>query len=62
MPAVNYAVGNRPVDVAVGDFDNDNTLDLAVTNRDGTVSILLGNGDGTFGSRRTFLSRKGLYP
>jgi hypothetical protein len=33
--------------VAVGDFNGDGTLDLAVANDNG-VSVLLGNGDGTF--------------
>jgi hypothetical protein len=45
------AVGTQPTSVAVGDFNGDNKADLAVTNgNDGTVSILLGNGDGTFAS------------
>jgi hypothetical protein len=50
-PAANspVAVGHDPSFVAVGDFNSDGTLDLAVANfNDGTVTILLGNGDGTF--------------
>lgn len=43
------AVGSGPDAVAVGDFNGDGKPDLAVANgTDGTVSILLGNGDGTF--------------
>jgi hypothetical protein len=42
-------VGDAPVTVAVGDFDGDDVLDLAVTNQgSNNVSILLGDGDGTF--------------
>jgi hypothetical protein len=36
--------------VAVGDFDGDGIPDLAVSHTDG-VSVLLGNGDGTFRTR-----------
>ena len=42
-------VGQFPEAVAVGDFNKDGVPDLAVANaNDNTVSILLGNGDGTF--------------
>jgi len=35
--------------IAVADFNGDGKLDAAVANQDGsTVSVLLGNGDGTF--------------
>jgi len=45
----NYAVETSPVTVAVGDFNGDGKQDLAVLNSGSTtVSILLGNGDGTF--------------
>jgi hypothetical protein len=48
-------VGNGPWSIAVGDFNGDGSLDLAVTNVFGnTVSVLLGNGDGTFSAASTF--------
>jgi hypothetical protein len=43
-----FATGTFPQSVAVADFNGDGKLDLAVANYGGTVSILLGNGDGTF--------------
>ena len=47
--AVNFAVGSVPNAVAVGDFNADGRPDLAVANYLGnTVSILLGNANGTF--------------
>ena len=40
-----------PVDVALGDFDGDGKLDVAASNIDrGMVSLLHGNGDGSFGA------------
>lgn len=55
QPAVNYPAGQSPNSIAVADFNGDGKLDLAVANQgialaaiDGSVSILLGKGDGTF--------------
>ena len=42
-------VGSRPQNTVLGDFNNDGRLDLAATNVSAnTISVLLGNGDGTF--------------
>jgi VCBS repeat protein/ASPM-SPD-2-Hydin domain-containing protein/FG-GAP repeat protein len=48
---VYYSVGGGPESVAVADFNHDGSLDLAVTGNGtttGIISILFGNGDGTF--------------
>jgi len=48
-PFVSYPISSGSFDVAVADFDGDGTLDLATSNYyTDDVSILLGNGDGTF--------------
>jgi hypothetical protein len=52
QPGGSFAAGEVAVGVAAGDFNGDGFLDLAVTDGPdcgcGFVSILLGNGDGTF--------------
>src|SRR5262249_53148108 len=53
--AGSFAVGVRPVSIAVGDVSGDGHLDLAVANSGAnTVSVLLGNGSGSFGSANHF--------
>jgi len=59
------SVGTDPSNVVVADFNNDGKPDLAVVNQNqpdttcyfyggvGTISILLGNGDGTFSNTST---------
>jgi len=45
-------VGHDPLVVATGDFDEDDNIDLAVARSPegaGFMSVVLGNGDGTFG-------------
>lgn len=55
---VNYSVGSYPANfgprsVAVGDFNGDGRLDLVTAifgNPTGSIAVLLGNGNGTFGA------------
>jgi hypothetical protein len=62
QPPVNYAVGDGPLSIVSGDFTGDGHIDLAVADSGssvyepsiaawvplGDVSVLVGNGDGTF--------------
>ena len=64
----NYiTVGSEPTAVAVGDFNGDGNQDLAVANYGSqSISVLLGNGNGTFTNGGTIsFSASGLtgvYP
>ena len=54
-PATDYSVGKDPVSIVNADLNRDGYLDLAVANMtDNTVSVLLGNNDGTFGARTNY--------
>ena len=56
--------GYAAVSVATGDFNGDGRTDLVVSNQcqssgncgNGNVGVLLGNGDGTFGSAKSYVS------
>src|SRR5712692_2560768 len=50
-----FGAGSFPSSVAAGDFNGDGILDLAVANyASRNVSLLLGNGDGTFQAAQNF--------
>src|SRR5262249_47187546 len=61
LAPVDYSVGEYPLDVRVGDFNSDGRFDLITANHlSNDVSVLLGNGDGTFLSARNTLTS--AYP
>jgi hypothetical protein len=59
QPAVEYAVGEHPDGLVAADFNGDGRLDFAVADGGsgiiaGAVSMLLGNGGGTFQPAKTY--------
>jgi hypothetical protein len=62
QPARNFAAGDNPTFVVAADFRHNGILDLAVVNTTAFgfgapgVSVLLGNGDGTFQTRVTYFA------
>jgi hypothetical protein len=60
--AIQSAAGQFPTTFAVGDFNGDGIPDLAVANDvSNTVSILLGNGDGSFAPPQLLIGVDGLH-
>src|SRR5262249_8296283 len=68
QPAINYDVGSSPQGIALGDVNGDGKVDIFSADecgedpacRQGAVSVLLGNGDGTFQSHIS--NEEGLFP
>jgi hypothetical protein len=67
QPPQNFPAGNQPLRVVAGDFTGDGIPDLVVLNRgtapdfQGTLSLLVGNGDGTFQAPQTIHFHPGVH-
>ena len=55
--------GSNPTSIVVGDFNRDNQLDIATANSNtNNVGILLGYGNGSFASLKTYSTGDGSEP
>ncbi len=65
LPPVNYPTGPFANNVATGDFNGDNAIDLAVSNfnfgNGSTIGVRLNKGDGTFGNVVNYNAGSGVY-
>jgi len=72
QPAVNYATGTTPKGVTIADMNGDAKLDILTANINGnypalispggdSISLLLGNGNGTFQPKTDFLTGQGPF-
>src|SRR6058998_3356386 len=60
-PFLSFETGRGPQSVAIGDLNGDGKADLATANcHSNTVSVLVGNGDGSFRAHTDF--ETGSYP
>ncbi|HEV2111937.1 MAG TPA: FG-GAP-like repeat-containing protein [Gammaproteobacteria bacterium] len=55
----NVATSVQPVDISTADINGDGLPDLITTNNEGSISVLLGDGQGDFNSQSTLVDNSG---
>lgn len=63
VPPYSTGSSSQPCYIAVGDFDKDNRLDVAVANNNtDNIMVIFGSGDGTFSNQTVYFTGKGSHP